>query len=163
LHTHPYGFIMFSKASMLSRRGACSVFDRDADGYVRSEGAGLFVLKDYEQALTDGDRILAVVAGTAANADGRKARLTGPSVEAQSELLSKVYSDAGIAASEIDYIEAHGTGTAVGDPVETHAIGKALGQRRPSDRPLLVGSVKGNIGHLEAAAGAAGLVKALYC
>ena len=163
LHTHPYGFVAFSKASMLSRQGACRVFDAASDGYVRSEGGGVFLLKDYEQALADGDRILAVVAGSAVNSDGRKSGLTVPSVQAQAALLKRAYAEAGIAPSDIDYLEAHGTGTAVGDPVETHALGEALGQYRAPADPLLIGSVKSNLGHLEAAAGMAGLVKALHC
>lgn len=162
LHLHPYGFIAFSKASMLSKRGRCNVFDAAGDGYVRSEGGGIFVLKDYETALADGDQILAVVAGSGVNADGKKSGLTVPSSDAQAELLRSVYERAGIAPSEIDYIEAHGTGTAVGDPIETRALGDAIGKQRAADKPLLIGSVKSNLGHLEAASGVAGLVKALH-
>ncbi|MDS0797338.1 polyketide synthase, partial [Burkholderia pseudomultivorans] len=162
LHLHPYGFITFSKASMLSPNGRCKVFDASGDGYVRSEGGGLFLLKDYDQALADGDRILAVVAGTAVNTDGRKSGLTVPSVDAQTALMRQVYEQAGIPPEAIDYLEAHGTGTPVGDPIETRAIGQALGQRRPADAPLPIGSVKSNLGHLEAASGVAGLVKAVY-
>lgn len=162
LHLHPYGFITFSKATMLSKRGRCNVFDAAGDGYVRSEGGGIFVLKDYDQAVADGDQILAVVANTAVNTDGRKTGLTVPSPKVQSALLQKAYSQAGIDPADIDYVEAHGTGTAVGDPIEARAIGDALGKRRPKDNPLLIGSVKSNMGHLEAASGIAGLVKALY-
>jgi len=163
LHLHPYGFLSFSKASMLSRQGQCRVFDAAADGYVRSEGGGIFFLKDYDQALADGNPILAVVATTAVNTDGRKSGLTVPSPRLQAALLKQAYFQAGIDPAAIDYLEAHGTGTAVGDPVEARAIGQALGQRRRADNPLLIGSVKGNIGHLEAASGVAGLVKALLC
>lgn len=163
LHLHPYGFIAFSKASMLSRQGQCRVFDASGDGYVRSEGGGIFLLKDHEQAVSDGNRILALVAATGINSDGRKSGLTVPSSEAQAALLKDVYARAGIEPDEIDYIEAHGTGTAVGDPIETHALGEAIGKRRPLDRPLLIGSVKSNMGHLEAASGVAGLVKAVHC
>ncbi len=162
LHLHPYGFIIFSKASMLSRRGRCQVFDADGDGYVRSEGGGIFLLKDYEQALADGDRILAVVANTGVNTDGKKSGLTVPKVAAQADLLRRVYQEAGIDANQIDYLEAHGTGTAIGDPIETQALGLALGQKRPQSKPLPIGSVKSNLGHLEAASGVAGLVKAIY-
>src|ERR1700733_13140939 len=162
LHLHPYGFIGFSKASMLSRQGRCRVFDAGADGYVRSEGGGVVLLKPLSQALADGNRILAVVAGTGVNSDGRKPALTVPSHEAQAALLREVYGRAGIAPSDIDYFEAHGTGTAVGDPLETRAIGEAIGRHRPADNPLPIGSIKGNIGHLEAAAGMAGLFKALH-
>nr|WP_320010985.1 type I polyketide synthase [uncultured Desulfobulbus sp.] len=162
LHLHPYGFLTFSKASMLSPRGMCSVFDADADGYVRSEGGGIFFLKEYEQAKADGDPIVAVVGASAVNADGRKTGLTVPSPKRQAELLRFVYAQAAIEPEKLDYIEAHGTGTAVGDPVEVRAIGEALGACRSSG-PLPIGSVKGNLGHLEAASGVAGLVKALHC
>ena len=163
LHLHPYGFITFSKASMLSRQGRCNVFDASGDGYVRSEGGGLFFLKDYDTAVEDGDTILAVVAASAVNTDGRKSGLTVPSSSAQADLLRQAYLQAGINPEDIDYVEAHGTGTAVGDPIETRALGEALGQRRSKDRPLPIGSIKSNIGHLEPAAGAAGLIKALLC
>ncbi|MCY7388542.1 MAG: type I polyketide synthase, partial [Burkholderiales bacterium] len=163
LHSHPFGFITFSKASMLSRRGRCSVFDADGDGYVRSEGGGIFFLKDYDAAVADGNHILAVVANTAVNTDGKKSGLTVPSSAAQSALLEEVYAGANIEPDDIDYIEAHGTGTAVGDPIETHALGMAIGKRRRARHPLLIGSVKSNMGHLEAASGVAGLVKALHC
>lgn len=162
LHLHPYGFIIFSKASMLSPQGNCNVFDEAGDGYVRSEGGGIFVLKDYDLAVADGDRILAVVAHTAVNTDGKKSGLTIPKPEAQAELLSSAYSAAGINPSEISYIEAHGTGTAVGDPIETLALGRSLGQQRQVNQPLPIGSVKSNLGHLEAASGVAGLAKALF-
>lgn len=163
LHLHPYGFITFSKASMLSRHGRCRVFDAAGDGYVRSEGGGIFVLKDHEQAIADGNQILAVVASSAVNTDGRKSGLTVPSAQVQADLLTQVYAKAGIDPATIDYVEAHGTGTAVGDPIETRAIGEALGKHRARDNPLPIGSVKSNLGHMEAASGIAGLVKALYC
>jgi phthiocerol/phenolphthiocerol synthesis type-I polyketide synthase C len=163
LHLHPLGFISFSKASMLSRQGRCRVFDASADGYVRSEGGGIFLLKDYDRAVADGNPILAVVAHSAVNTDGRKSGLTVPSALAQGSLLVNAYAHAGIHPSEIDYIEAHGTGTAVGDPIETRALGEALGQHRPKSQPLPIGSIKGNVGHLEAASGVAGLLKAVYC
>lgn len=162
LHLHPYGFIIFSKASMLSREGHCNVFDASGDGYVRSEGGGIFLLKDYDRAMADGDRILAVVAGSAVNTDGRKSGLTVPNADAQIELMRSAYQQAGISPAELDYLEAHGTGTAVGDPIETRAIGAALGKRRPVSQPLPIGSVKSNLGHLEPASGVAGLVKAIY-
>jgi acyl transferase domain-containing protein/NADPH:quinone reductase-like Zn-dependent oxidoreductase/NADP-dependent 3-hydroxy acid dehydrogenase YdfG/acyl carrier protein len=163
LHLHPLGFLSFSKASMLSRRGRCRVFDASADGYVRSEGGGVFLLKDYERALADGNPILAVVAHTVVNTDGHKSGLTVPSPAAQAALLTSAYTQAGIEPAQIDYIEAHGTGTFVGDPIETRALGEALGQRRPRALPLPIGSVKGNLGHLEAASGIAGLLKATHC
>jgi phthiocerol/phenolphthiocerol synthesis type-I polyketide synthase C len=162
LHLHPYGFLIFAKASMLSRRGRCNVFDAAGDGYVRSEGGGVFFLKDHAQALADGDPILAVIAGSVVNTDGRKSGLTVPSAEVQAALLEEAYARAGIDPAAIDYLEAHGTGTAVGDPIETFAIGQALGKRRPASQPLPIGSVKSNMGHLETASGVAGLVKALH-
>lgn len=163
LHLHPAGFVAFAKASMLSKRGRCNVFDASGDGYVRSEGGGIFFLKDYDAAVADGNRIIAVVAGTAVNTDGRKTGLTVPSASAQEALLTQVYAKAGISPDSIDYIEAHGTGTAVGDPIETHALGAAIGMKRNKSKPLLIGSVKSNLGHLESASGVAGLVKSLMC
>ena len=163
LHMHPFGFMIFAKASMLSRTGRCQAFDERGDGYARSEGGGLFLLKDYDQALADGNPILAVVAASAVNTDGRKSSLTLPSADAQAALLKRTYAKAGIDPSQLDYLEAHGTGTAVGDPIETRAIGEALGQARKAGNPLPIGSIKSNLGHLEAASGVAGLMKALNC
>jgi acyl transferase domain-containing protein/NADPH:quinone reductase-like Zn-dependent oxidoreductase/acyl carrier protein len=163
LHLHPYGFLTFSKASMLSRNGRCRVFDAACDGYVRSEGGGLFLLKDLDRAVADGDPIEAIVAASTVNTDGRKSGLTVPSPEAQAALMERTVSLAGIDPAEIDYFEAHGTGTPVGDPIEARAIGVALGARRPRGNPLPVGSIKSNLGHLESAAGVAGMVKALHC
>ncbi len=163
LHLHPFGFLGFSKASMLSRRGRCTPFDAEGDGYVRSEGGALVLIKRLDDAIAAGDRVLAVVLGSAVNTDGRKKGLTVPSHLAQEDLLRDVYRRCGIAPDQIDYIEAHGTGTAVGDPIETRALGDALGRNRSAGRPLLIGSVKSNVGHLEVASGMAGLVKALLC
>lgn len=163
LHMHPFGFMIFAKASMLSRTGRCQSFDQNGDGYARSEGGGLFLLKDYDQALADGNPILAVVAASAVNTDGRKSSLTLPSAEAQAALLKGIYAKVGIDPSQLDYLEAHGTGTAVGDPIESRAIGESLGQARGAGNPLPIGSVKSNMGHLEAASGVAGLMKALNC
>ncbi len=162
LHLHPFGFLIFSKASMLSARGRCRPFDATADGYARSEGGGVFVLKDYDRARRDGDRILAVVAHTAINSDGHKGGLTVPSSEAQAGLLDEAYRAADIDPDTIDYIEAHGTGTTVGDPIEVEAIGRALGMARQRGNPLPIGSVKGNLGHLETASGVPGLLKAIH-
>ena len=141
LHMHPFGFMIFAKASMLSRTGRCQAFDERGDGYARSEGGGLFLLKDYDQALADGNPILAVVAASAVNTDGRKSSLTLPSADAQAALLKRTYAKAGIDPSQLDYLEAHGTGTAVGDPIETRAIGEALGQARKAGNPLPIGSL----------------------
>ncbi len=160
LHLHPYGFVAFAKATMLSPAGRCQVFDEAGDGYVRSEGGGLFFIKDYDAAIRDGDTVLAIVAGSAVNTDGYKSGLTLPNPDAQARLMSTTYEKAGISADQIDYLEAHGTGTAVGDPIETRAISLALGKNRTSALPI--GSVKSNVGHMETASGVAGLAKALY-
>lgn len=157
---HPFGFIAFSKATMLSPDGECRFCDETANGYVRAEGGGIFILKDYEQAVADRDLIHAVVAGTGVNIDGHKSGMTIPSWQSQANLMQQVYERAGISADQVDYLEAHGTGTPVGDPIETHSIGRALGQKRA--KPLLFGSIKSNMGHLEPASGIAGLVKALH-
>lgn len=160
LHLHPYGFITFSKASMLSPKGRCKVFDAAGDGYVRSEGGGLFFLKDYDQAVADGDRIHAVVLHSSVNTDGHKQGITVPNYLMQSQLINKTMQAAGLHPDDLDYVEAHGTGTAIGDPIETKALGIALGQERKT--PLPIGSTKSNMGHLETASGAAGLIKLLY-
>lgn len=160
--THPYPFIGFSKASMLSARGRCHTFDASGDGYVRAEGGAVLLLKPLERALADGDHIHAVILASGVNADGgRKSGLTIPSTQGQVELMRSVLGRAGIAAEDVDYLEAHGTGTAIGDPIEAEAIGTVYGHSRSSSRPLPVGSVKSNLGHLEPASGMAGLVKAL--
>lgn len=160
---HPLPFIAFSKASMLSRDGACRAFDAGGDGYVRSEGGAILVLKKLEDAIAEGNRIFAVVAATAVNCDGKTNGLTVPSAQAQAALLREAYARAGIDPATVDYVEAHGTGTAVGDPIEAAALGEALGSARPPGSPLRIGSVKTNVGHMEAAAGMAGIVKAVYC
>jgi len=160
--THPYPFIGFSKASMLSARGRCHTFDASGDGYVRAEGGAVLLLKPLLKAQADGDRIHAVILASGANADGgRKTGLTIPSREGQVELMHSVLARAGIAAGDVDYLEAHGTGTAIGDPIETSAIGAVYGRARDVSCPLPIGSVKTNLGHLEPASGMAGLVKAL--
>ncbi len=160
--THPYPFIGFSKASMLSARGRCHTFDASGDGYVRAEGGAVLLLKSLAKAQADGDRIHAVILASGVNADGgRKTGLTIPSGEGQIELMRTVLARAGIAAADVDYLEAHGTGTAIGDPIETAAIGAVYGQARDAAHPLPIGSVKTNLGHLEPASGMAGLVKAL--
>ena len=152
--------IGFCKAAMLSPRGRCRPFDAGADGYVRSEGAGAIVLKPLSRALEEGDPVYAVIRATAINQDGRTPGIGVPSVEAQQELLRRALGEAGLEAREVQYVEAHGTGTPVGDPREARAIGTVMGAGRPAERPCLIGSVKGNVGHLEAAAGIVGLIKA---
>jgi acyl transferase domain-containing protein/acyl carrier protein len=161
----PDPYIGFSKLSMLSADGRCKAFDARANGFVRSEGGGVVVLKPLPDALRDGDRVYAVIRGTAVNQDGRTPGLTVPSESAQATLLRVACCDAGVDPAEIQVVEAHGTGTPVGDPIEARALGSVLGAGRPADRPCLIGSVKTNIGHPESAAGIAGLIKmalALY-
>ncbi len=154
-------WIGFAKASMLSPTGRCKSFDASGDGYVRSEGGGIVVLKPLEDAERDGDSIYGVILASAVNSDGHTMGLSMPNVDAQERVMRKVYSSCGIAPEDVVYVEAHGTGTAVGDPVECESIGRVLGTPRTDGSTLLIGSVKSNIGHLEAASGMAGLTKAL--
>jgi acyl transferase domain-containing protein/NADPH:quinone reductase-like Zn-dependent oxidoreductase/acyl carrier protein/SAM-dependent methyltransferase len=156
---HPLPFIGFSKASMLSPNGRCKAFANDGDGYVRSEGAAILVLKPLSQAEKDGDTIHAVVLASGVNSDGKTNGLTVPSSEQQAKLLEQVYAKAGVGADEVSYIEAHGTGTSVGDPLETAALGKAIGKSRQPGHLLPIGSAKSNVGHMETASGMAGLFK----
>ncbi|MEQ9564803.1 MAG: type I polyketide synthase, partial [Pseudomonadales bacterium] len=160
---HPFGFVGFSKASMLSPNGRCRAFDAAGDGYVRSEGCAVLYLKPLEQAEKDGDRIHAVIVNTGVNSDGRTNGITMPSFAGQSALLKKIYEDADINVNEIDYIEAHGTGTSVGDPIEATAIGETLARLRSHKHFLPIGSVKTNLGHMETASGMAGMVKTILC
>jgi len=155
----PQNFVGFCAASMLSPRGRCHAFDARADGYVRAEGGAILVLKPLRAALADGDAIHAVVRGTGVNSDGRTNGFSLPNPAAQAALLRAVYGRFGIDPDELDYVEAHGTGTPAGDPIEAAALGEVLGRRR--SQPLTIGSVKTNIGHLEAASGMAGLLKAV--
>jgi acyl transferase domain-containing protein/NADPH:quinone reductase-like Zn-dependent oxidoreductase/acyl carrier protein len=155
----PDWYVGFSRLGMLSPDGRCHAFDAAANGFVRGEGAGMIVLKPLTQALADNDRIYAVIRGTAVNQDGRTPGLTVPSEEAQEAVLRQAYQNAGVAPEMVQYIESHGTGTPVGDPIEARALGRVLSVNRPADRPCLVGSVKTNIGHLEAGSGIAGLIK----
>jgi acyl transferase domain-containing protein len=153
--------ISFCKTRMLSPTGRCKTFDSRADGYVRGEGCGMIVLKLLSDAVHDKDNILAIIRGSAVNQDGRSSSLTAPNGLAQQALVRQALNVAGICPSEVDYIEAHGTGTALGDPIELEALGRVLGEGRDARHPFLVGSVKTNIGHLESAAGVAGLIKVI--
>jgi acyl transferase domain-containing protein/NADPH:quinone reductase-like Zn-dependent oxidoreductase/SAM-dependent methyltransferase/acyl carrier protein len=155
--------IGFHRASMLSPQAKCMSFDADADGYVRSEGCAVIILRPLSIAVAARDPIYAVIRGTAVNQSGHGPGITVPSARAQEALLREAYRRAGVRVSAVDYIEAHGTGTPVGDPIEADAIGRAVGFRRSRNRPCVIGSVKSNIGHLEAAAGIAGLIKAALC
>ncbi|WP_448416131.1 polyketide synthase Pks13 [Mycolicibacterium sp. XJ1819] len=144
---------------VLAPDGRIKSFSADADGYARSEGGGVLVLKRVADARRDGDEIIAVIAGSAVNHDGRSNGLLAPNPDAQAEVLRKAYKDAGINPRDVDYIEAHGTGTILGDPIEADALGRVVGRGRSPDRPALLGAVKSNVGHLESAAGAASLAK----
>ncbi len=144
---------------VLAPDGRIKSFSQDADGYARSEGAGMLVLKRVADARRDGDEILAVIAGSAVNHDGRSNGMLAPNPDAQAEVLRKAYKDAGVDPRTVDYIEAHGTGTILGDPIEADALGRVVGRGRAADKPALLGAVKSNVGHLESAAGAASLAK----
>jgi amino acid adenylation domain-containing protein len=157
----PETTIALSKAHMLAPDGRCKAFDAQADGYARGEGCGVLVLKRESDAVADGDNILALVRGTAVNQDGRSGGLTVPNGPAQESVIRAALADAGVAPHDIDYVEAHGTGTSLGDPIEVRALSQTLGTGRSDDRPLLIGSVKTNIGHLEGAAGIAGVIKVI--
>ncbi|MCC9602830.1 type I polyketide synthase [Stieleria sp. JC731] len=153
----PDFYVAFSQLGVLSPDGRCKTFDASANGYVRSEGAGMVLLKRLEDAVKDGDQIYAVIRGSATNQDGRTEGLTVPSGEAQASLIRKTMQRAGIDAADVSYVEAHGTGTSVGDPIEAFAIGSCYGDS--SGTPCTIGSVKTNIGHLEAGAGIASVIK----
>ena len=147
-------------AGAMSQSGACRAFDAGADGYVRGEGCGVVVLKRLSEALRDGDKVLAVVRGSAINQDGRSNGLMAPNPSAQTAVLRAACADAGVEPREVDYVEAHGTGTLLGDPIEARGLGSVYGRGRAPNSPLLIGSVKTNVGHLEAAAGVTGFIKA---
>jgi acyl transferase domain-containing protein/NADPH:quinone reductase-like Zn-dependent oxidoreductase/SAM-dependent methyltransferase/acyl carrier protein/short-subunit dehydrogenase len=157
----PGGFIGFSQAGMLSPEGRCAAFDASASGFVRGEGAGMVLLKRLSKAVADGDPIQGVILGTAINQDGHTNGISLPNPAAQARLVRAACVDAGIAPEAIGFVEAHGTGTAVGDPIEAHALAEALCVNRPADAALAIGSIKTNLGHLETAAGIAGLLKAM--
>ncbi len=157
----PLPFIGFSKAHMLSPDGRCKVFDASGNGYVRSEGAGMIVIKPLRQAKKDKDNILALIAGTGVNSDGRTTGLALPNQKAQAALLREIYERFELDKGKLAYVEAHGTGTAAGDPLEAGAVGEVLGKPLRETRSLHIGSVKSNIGHLEPASGMAGIIKAL--
>ena len=157
----PGGFIGFSQAAMLSPEGRCAAFDASASGFVRGEGAGMVLLKRLSRAIADGDPIQGVILGTSINQDGHTNGISLPSAEAQTRLVQDACKDAGITPEQIGFVEAHGTGTAVGDPIEAHALAEALCRNRSAASPLPIGSIKTNLGHLETAAGVAGLLKAM--
>lgn len=157
----PSGSISTSRGRMMSMAGRCKTFDATADGYVRAEGCAMIVLKRLSDALADGDNVLAVIVGTAVNQDGRSNGLTAPNGRAQEAVIRAALQDAKLKPADISYVETHGTGTSLGDPIEVRALGAVFGEGRSADNPLMIGSVKTNVGHLEAAAGIVGLVKVI--
>ncbi len=158
---NPQLTVTFSQAQMMAADGRCKTFDASADGYVRSEGCGVVALKRLSEAEKDGDTILGIVQGSAVNQDGRSNGLTAPNSLAQQSVIKQALANAKISAEQVDYIEAHGTGTSLGDPIEVNSIKAVFGEQRESEIPCWLGSVKTNIGHLEPAAGMAGLIKVL--
>jgi acyl transferase domain-containing protein/acyl carrier protein len=157
----PEQTIIYSQARMMAADGRCKTFDADADGYVRGEGCGIVVLKRLTDAVEDGDNIRAVIKGSAINQDGLSNGITAPNGPAQQEVIRQALQNAGVAPAEISYVETHGTGTSLGDPIEIRSLRAVLMEERTLEQPCYFGSVKTNIGHLEAAAGMAGLIKAI--
>ncbi|MEJ6013213.1 alpha/beta fold hydrolase [Corynebacterium sp. H127] len=157
----PFVSTAFGELGVISPTGKIHAFSDDADGFVRADGIGLVVLKRVEEAVADGDNIIAVIKGSAVNSDGHSNGLTAPNPEAQVDVLERAYSDAGVSPNKVDYVEAHGTGTILGDPIEAAALGAVLGAGRDFAEPTLLGSAKTNIGHSESASGSAGLIKVL--
>jgi acyl transferase domain-containing protein/SAM-dependent methyltransferase/acyl carrier protein len=155
----PENSISLSKAGLLALDGRCKTFDAAADGFIRAEGGGIILLKRYSDAMADNDPILALIRGSAVNQDGRSNGLTAPNGPAQKAVIAAALANAGVEADRIGCIEAHGTGTSLGDPIEVHALGEIYGQGRQAAEYPYLGSVKTNIGHAEAAAGIAGLIK----
>jgi len=160
LNVLPESALAVARIGALSPDGRCYTFDARASGYVRGEGGGVVVLKTLSRAIADGDRIHAVIRGSAVNNDGASNGMTAPSRAAQEAVLRQAYGRAGVRPDAVQYVEAHGTATPLGDPIEARALGAVLGAGRPAEAPLLVGSVKTNVGHLEGAAGMVGLIKA---
>ncbi|KAA1246432.1 non-ribosomal peptide synthetase/type I polyketide synthase, partial [Aquimarina sp. RZ0] len=159
----PDATVALSQSSMMASDGRCKAFDDSANGYVRSEGCGLVLLKPLSKAQEDGDNILAIIKGSAINQDGKSNGLTAPNGLAQQQVIQSALQSASLVPNDINYIEAHGTGTSLGDPIEINALHTIYGKDRKDKEPLKVGSVKANIGHLESAAGVAGLIKAVLC
>ncbi|NUS14165.1 MAG: polyketide synthase, partial [Streptomyces sp.] len=158
----PRSMRLVQETRSLSPDGLCRTFDARAGGFTRGEGCGVLVLKRLDHALRDGDRVHAVIRGSAVNQDGRSGGFTAPNVLSQSAVIEQALAEAGLEPADIGHIEAHGTGTSLGDPIEMEALAMTLG-RRNGGKPLPVGAVKTNLGHLESAAGVAGLVKAMLC
>lgn len=159
----PLTDVIYTKLGALSPTGRCHTFDDRADGIVRGEGVGVVVLKRLADAQRDGDRIWAVVRGSAVAQDGRTSTIAAPNGIAQAELIRRAVADAGVPGRAISYVETHGTGTSIGDPIEVEALSSVLGEGRPDDDPIVLGAVKANLGHTEAAAGIAGFIKTVLC
>ena len=159
----PTGMAMLAETQALAPDGRCKAFDARANGFVRGEGCGLVALKRLSSALRDGDTILALIRGTAINQDGRSTGLTAPNVLSQQAMLRAALSNARLAPEDIGYVETHGTGTSLGDPIEFEALREVLGKPRSDGSRCVLGAVKTNVGHLEGAAGIAGLIKAILC
>jgi acyl transferase domain-containing protein/acyl carrier protein len=155
----PETTITLSRAGMMASDGRCKAFDAAADGFVRAEGCGVLVLKRLSDAVADGDTVLAVIRGSAINQDGRSNGLTAPNGPSQVAVIQAALANAGLEPQDISYIETHGTGTSLGDPIEVQALGAALGGGHSAENPLVIGSVKANVGHMEASAGVGGLIK----
>jgi amino acid adenylation domain-containing protein len=159
----PQNTVVLAKLNMMSPDGHCKAFDSRANGFVRGEGCGLVVLKRLADAVADGDQILAIIRGSAVNQDGRSNGITAPNGLSQKALLRDALKNGAVHASQVTYIETHGTGTSLGDPIEVEALSAVIGKERQSEQPCFLGSVKTNVGHLEAAAGIAGMIKAVLC
>jgi acyl transferase domain-containing protein/surfactin synthase thioesterase subunit/NADP-dependent 3-hydroxy acid dehydrogenase YdfG len=161
LNLGPENFVILSKLRALSRDGTCKTFDASADGFARGEGCGMLVLKRLSDAIRNQDQILAVVRGSAINQNGRSSSLTAPSSQAQEALIRDALHRAQVRPQDLSYVEAHGTGTSLGDPIEVHALAQVFKEGRDPAHPLVIGSVKTNFGHLEPAAGVAGMIKTI--
>ncbi|EAU62511.1 type I polyketide synthase, partial [Stigmatella aurantiaca] len=159
----PWVTHLLATSQALSPDGRCKTFDAQANGYARGEGCGIVILKRLSDAQAAGDRILALIRGSAVNQDGRSTGLTAPNVLAQKAMLLAALDNARVSASDISYVETHGTGTSLGDPIEVQALTEVIGAPRPDGSSCVLGAVKSNIGHLEAAAGVTGLIKAVLC
>ncbi len=157
----PYAFLGYSRAQMISPRGICATFDENRDGFVRAAGCGVVLLKPLTAALKDGDQVLCCIYGSAINQDGLSNGLPAPNGQAQTAVIRSALADAGLAPNDVDHVEAHGTATPLGDEIEVAALERVFGETRTTDHPLILGAVKTQLGHMEAAAGMGGLLKVI--